>query len=91
MRYGPNAARKRHNDRGDPSSNMALTELHRKAGKPAAAQFLQNLIKAVPYRIHTVLTDNGIQFTSSRIELRIAMISGTFSDAQARKTISSIG
>lgn len=43
---------------------MALTELHRKAGKPAAAQFLQNLIKAVPYRIHTVLTDNGIPFTN---------------------------
>ena len=24
---------------------------------------LSNLIEAVPYRIHTVLTDNGIQFT----------------------------
>lgn len=43
---------------------MALTELHRKAGKPAAAQFLQNRIKAIPYRIHTVLTDNGIPFTN---------------------------
>lgn len=29
-----------------------------------AAQFLRNLIAAVPYAIHTVLTDNGIQFTS---------------------------
>ena len=28
----------------------------------AAAAFLQALIAAVPYRIHTVLTDNGIQF-----------------------------
>ena len=28
----------------------------------AAARFLQALIAAVPYRIHTVLTDNGIQF-----------------------------
>ncbi len=27
-------------------------------------EFLRNLIKAVPYRIHTVLTDNGIQFTN---------------------------
>jgi hypothetical protein len=27
-----------------------------------AAQFLRNLIAAVPYKIHTVLTDNGIQF-----------------------------
>ena len=29
-----------------------------------AAQFLRNLIAAVPYAIHTVLTDNGIQFTN---------------------------
>jgi transposase InsO family protein len=29
-----------------------------------AAQFLRNLIAAVPYTIHTVLTDNGIQFTN---------------------------
>lgn len=29
-----------------------------------AAQFLRNLIAAVPYAIHTVLTDNGIPFTN---------------------------
>ena len=29
-----------------------------------AADFLRELIEAVPYRIHTVLTDNGIQFTN---------------------------
>ena len=29
-----------------------------------AAQFLRNLVAAVPYSIHTVLTDNGIQFTN---------------------------
>ena len=28
----------------------------------AAATFLEALVGAVPYRIHTVLTDNGIQF-----------------------------
>ena len=33
-----------------------------------AAQFLRNLIKAVPYKIHTILTDNGIQFTNSRVD-----------------------
>jgi hypothetical protein len=27
-----------------------------------AKNFLDNLTKAVPYNIHTVLTDNGIQF-----------------------------
>jgi transposase InsO family protein len=29
-----------------------------------AAQFLRDLLQALPYRIHTVLTDNGIQFTN---------------------------
>jgi transposase InsO family protein len=31
-----------------------------------AAQFLRNVIEAVPYTLHTVLTDNGIQFTNRR-------------------------
>jgi transposase InsO family protein len=48
----------------DRTSKFAFTELHSKAGKMAAAQFLRNLIAAVPYAIHTVLTDNGIQFTN---------------------------
>lgn len=30
----------------------------------AAAAFLRNLIAAVPYKLHIVLTDNGIQFTN---------------------------
>jgi transposase InsO family protein len=34
-----------------------------KTGRTSAAAFLMALIKAVPYKIHTVLTDNGIQFT----------------------------
>ena len=29
-----------------------------------AAQFLRNLIGIVPYKIHTILTDNGVQFTN---------------------------
>ena len=48
----------------DRTSKFAFTELHSKAGKMAAAQFLRNLVEAVPYSIHTVLTDNGIQFTN---------------------------
>lgn len=42
---------------------MAVARLVNKAGKLAAAQFLRDLIASVPYRLHTVLTDNGIQFT----------------------------
>jgi transposase InsO family protein len=47
----------------DRTSKFAFVQLVGRAGKMEAAQFLQDLIQAVPYRIHTVLTDNGIQFT----------------------------
>jgi hypothetical protein len=36
----------------------------------AAAAFLHNLIAAVPYRIHIVLNDNGIQVTAQHVVLR---------------------
>nr|WP_247750044.1 IS481 family transposase [Agrobacterium sp. S2/73] len=48
----------------DRTSKFAYVELHEKAGKMAAAQFLRNLVEVAPYKIHTVLTDNGIQFTN---------------------------
>ena len=48
----------------DRTSKFAFVELRREAGKMIAAQFLRNLIAAVPYAIHTVLTDNSIQFTN---------------------------
>jgi hypothetical protein len=48
----------------DRTSKFAFVELHQQAGKMIAAQFLRNLIAAVPYAIHTVLTDNGIPFTN---------------------------
>ena len=48
----------------DRTSKFAFARLVPKAGKLAAAQFLRDLIEAVPYRVHTVLTDNGVQFTS---------------------------
>jgi transposase InsO family protein len=37
--------------------------INQKTGRTSAAAFLEALIAAVPYKIHTVLTDNGIQFT----------------------------
>jgi hypothetical protein len=33
------------------------------ANRVTASAFLEALIAAVPYKIHIVLTDNGIQFT----------------------------
>jgi hypothetical protein len=42
---------------------FAYAQLHKSQTKMIAAEFLRNLLQAVPYKIHTVLTDNGIQFT----------------------------
>jgi transposase InsO family protein len=47
----------------DRTSKFAFARLVESAGKMEAARFLRDLIEAVPYRIHTVLTDNGVQFT----------------------------
>jgi len=46
----------------DRTSKFAFAQLHQAANVKTAAGFLRALIEAVPYRIHTVLTDNGIQF-----------------------------
>jgi hypothetical protein len=47
----------------DRTSKFAFVELHRKATRRVAADFLRNLSAAVPYKVHTVLTDNGTHFT----------------------------
>ena len=47
----------------DRTSKFAYVELHAKATTVISKQFLENLVAVVPYTIHTVLTDNGIQFT----------------------------
>jgi transposase InsO family protein len=47
----------------DRTSKFAFVQLVKKTGRTSASAFLLALIRAVPYKIHTVLTDNGIQFT----------------------------
>jgi transposase InsO family protein len=47
----------------DRTSKFAFVQLVEKTGRTSASAFLVALIEAVPYKIHTVLTDNGIQFT----------------------------
>jgi transposase InsO family protein len=47
----------------DRTSKFAFVQLVAKTGRTSASTFLVALIEAVPYKIHTVLTDNGIQFT----------------------------
>jgi transposase InsO family protein len=49
----------------DRTSKFAFAQLHEKATRRVAANFLHALVDAVPYRIHTVLTDNGTQFTDT--------------------------
>ena len=53
----------------DRTSKLAFVRLVESAGKMEAAQFLRDLIEAVPYRIHTVLTDNGVQFTPRKQDI----------------------
>lgn len=46
----------------DRTSKFAVAQLVLKANRKTAWEFLEYLLEEVPYRIHTVLTDNGIQF-----------------------------
>ena len=48
----------------DRTSKFAFVELHEKVARRTAADFLRHLIAAVPYKVHTVLTDNGTHFTT---------------------------
>lgn len=48
----------------DRTSKLVFCELHERQTKRIAASFLRHLVEAIPYKIHTVLTDNGIQFTN---------------------------
>ena len=46
----------------DRTSKFAFVQLVDSANRLTASAFLVALIAAVPYKIHTILTDNGIQF-----------------------------
>lgn len=48
----------------DRTSKFAFVELHERATTRVSGDFLRHLIMAVPYKVHTVLTDNGIHFTT---------------------------
>jgi transposase InsO family protein len=48
----------------DRTSKFTYVELHERATFRVAGDFLRHLVAAVPYRIHTVLTDNGLHFTT---------------------------
>jgi IS30 family transposase len=76
----------------DRTSKLAFTRLEHEATRYTASDFLRALIEAVPYRIHTVLTDNGMQFCHAPRNRSgpTAQYSMHMSIASAAKTLSSI-
>ncbi|KPN62425.1 Integrase core domain-containing protein [Aliiroseovarius crassostreae] len=42
----------------DRTSKFAVAQLVEKANRKTAWEFLEHLLEAVPYKIHTILTDN---------------------------------
>src|SRR6476620_8627205 len=46
----------------DRVSKFTYVELHPAANMATGAAFLRSVIEAFPYRIHTLLTDNGTPF-----------------------------
>lgn len=57
----------------DRTSKFVYVELLSRSTKMETAHFLENLIKSLPYTIHTILTDNGIQFTNRSVDKHSAM------------------
>lgn len=53
---------------------LAFSRVYRRAAVLTAAVFLKVLIRSVPYRIHTMLTDKGLQFADSERGVRRQMI-----------------
>ena len=55
----------------DRTSKLVFARIYRSATKLAAVGFLKVLVKTVPYRIHTVLTDNPV---SSEVERGVQFV-----------------
>ena len=84
----------------DRTSKFVYAEMHEKVARRTAGDFLRRLIAAVPYKVHTVLTDNGTHFTDpadepvaprSRRRQRRALRTRTPSNTPAPRTTSIIG
>ena len=58
----------------DRVSKFAFAEVHERATRRIAADFLRHLIDRLPYHVHTVLTDNGFQFTAPHGSWSVAEI-----------------
>ena len=75
----------------DRTSKFAFMELHEKATTRIATNFRWVLLKAVPYKVHTVLTENGTRVTtpgnrcSTAAEIMLALERGEVFHAHAFK------
>lgn len=47
----------------DRTTKIVHAELYAQATRQTAVNFLRSTLQSLPYRVHKVLTDNGIQFT----------------------------
>ena len=46
----------------DRTSKLAFAEVHPQATQAIAVDFLRRVVPQIPYKVHKILTDNGIQF-----------------------------
>ena len=53
----------------DRISKYAYVELHTRQTVDIACTFIDNLVEACPFKIHTILTDNGSQFAFTKLNL----------------------
>ena len=58
----------------DRTCKFAYAKLYEKKTSPVAVEFLHELLKITPYKIHTILTDNGGQFTSFNAKRGISVL-----------------
>ncbi len=60
----------------DRTSKFAFARLVERATTKGAAAFLDDLVAAVPCQVHTVLTDNGIEFTDLAMASSLPILLG---------------
>lgn len=71
----------------DRTSKLVFARIYRKATKLVASGFLKALVSDVPYRVHTVLTDNGVQFFQHDRRTAEGFISHVFGRSCAERGI----
>ncbi len=68
----------------DRTCKFAYAELHPQALKTVAAQFLRNLIAAIPYKIHTILAETVFSSpTVSKMHMPFSMSLGVYARSMA--------